>query len=688
MAYWRSLEELADSPQVRELIEQEFPHYDAGAIVNSSRRRFLKLMGASMALAGLTLTGCRRWPKEKLAPHTSTPQNRIPGVPEQYATVWEVGGVARPLLVTSFDGRPIKIEGNPTHPWSWTVKDKIGSADAFAQASILEMYDPQRSRTVIDRSKGEGKESTWDAFTETAVVHFARLREKSEGFAVLSESSGSPSVQDMKARLLAVFPQARWYEYEALSRDNEIAGAVAAFGKALRPVVHFDKASVAVLLDADLLGTHPAHVRYAADWAARRREGEKGSMNRVYMAESAFTITGSVADERLAIDPSRIEVVARAIAEGMAILGAGVNKLDGIEAKFVAAVVGDLKKYSGAGVVLAGASASPATHAICHAINERLGAVGKTITFIDEPSPMNGMVELTKAMSEGTVKTLLILGGNPVFDAPVDLEFAENLKKVETTIRLGLYDDETSKACKWHLPRAHYLESWGDARAWDGTVGVQQPLIEPLFGGKSIIEVLSIISGDKLTAGEAIVQRTWREKFLTGGDFEKTWRTVLEAGVLANSASAAVNAVVTMKEFPSATAEAPKGRFVRFQEDSHVYDGRFANNGWLQEMGDPLTKLTWDNAALLSVKDAKELGLTTGDVVRIEANGRMLETAVYVLPGQPIGAIGLTLGYGRRAGGSIGEKLGFNTYSLRTSNAMYSGPVAKITPLGKTYTLA
>ncbi len=714
--YWRGLEQLADGPEVRELLAQEFPGYDpAGMVGNPSRRRFLKLMGASMALAGLTLTGCRRWPKEKLAPYTSNPTHRIVGIPEHYATVWELGGVGQGLLVSSWDGRPIKIEGNPSHPFAWTVKDKQASADAWAQASVLEMYDPNRSRDVIDRRDGKATVRTWADFGEFATVHFGRMKGNGEGFAVLSEATSSPSVADMRRRLQAAFPKAKWYEYEPLTRDAEVEGARQAFGKAVRVNYDLQKADTVVSLDADLLGLHPAHIRYAADWSERRRQGargaegvkeEKGTMNRVYCAETCFSITGSVADVRVAVDPSRLAVVARELA---ARVGAGVQgsgeKLTAAEEAFVAGAAADLQKTPGAGVVAAGPAAPAAVHALAHAINQKIGAVGKTVTLLDDgtgdrPTHLAAITELAKGMAGGGVNTLLILGGNPAYDAPLDADFANALGKVPTTIRLGLYNDETSALCKWHLPRAHYLESWGDSRAWDGTASIQQPLIEPLFGGKSVVEVLAAVTNDQVRPGDQIVQRTWREQLIKGGNFEQQWRRALEAGVLANSAYPA--AQVTLKGDAVAAAGGaqaatrPAGTFfLKFETDYRTYDGRFANNGWLQETHDPLTKLVWDNAAIVSVKDARDEsifpgGLKSGDVVKLTApDGRWIEVAAYVLPGQPVGVIGLSLGYGRTAEDlKVGQRLGFNAYAMRKSEAAYAVPGVKAAKTGQTYALA
>jgi len=690
-SYWRSLAHLSDGPDMRELIGKEFPGYDAEGMVNSSRRRFLKLMGASMALAGVTLSGCRRWPEEKLAPYSTNPRGRIPGVPEQYATAMELAGVAQPLLVTSYDGRPIKIEGNPSHLFSMTVKDKIGAADAFAQASVLEMYDPHRSQRFID-SRQQMKESSWPEFQAFAAKHFADLKTNSATLAILSEATASPSVWDMRRRLAAAFGQAKWYEYEPISWDAELEGSKLAFGKPVRNRLHLEKASRVVLLDADLLGMHPAHVRYAADWAERRRSADVGDMSRVYLAECGFSITGTVTDVRLPVNPSRLYALARAIATKLGVEGiSGEEKLSDAETRFAEAAAMDLKSAGPNGVIAGGQALPPIGHALICAINEKIGAVGNTIVYHedptgDRPSHAKSIIDLADQIKAGTVNTLLVLGGNPAYDAPADLEFGKLLTQVAMTIRLGLYEDETSKLCRWHLPRAHYLESWGDGRAWDGTAGIIQPLILPLYGGKSVIELLAIIIGDKVTEGYDLVRRTWREQFLKGDDFERAIRRVIEAGVLEGSEFVTLQASVKPSQYPA--AQTSEGMYVRFAPGSHTYDGRFANNGWLQETPDPLTKLVWDNAALIAKKDADAAGVTTGDLIHIDAPpGRSIEIPAYVMPGQPVGVITLPLGQGRTSAGPIGDGVGFDCYQLRSSQAPDVVAGAKIRAASGTYRL-
>jgi molybdopterin-containing oxidoreductase family iron-sulfur binding subunit len=490
----------------------------------------------------------------------------------------------------------------------------------------------------------------------------------------------------MKKRLLSAFPQARWFEYEAVGRDNEVEGAKLAFGKPVRTRLHLEKASTVVLLDADPLGTHPAHVRYAADWAERRRTADKGEMSRVYLAESGFSITGSVADVRMAVNPARLYALARAIASKLGVAGvSGDEKLSDREAKFVDAAVADLKAAGADGVLAAGGAMPAVGHALVHAINEKIGAVGTTVVLLDDPTVgdtthAKSISQLALEMNGKQINTLLILGGNPAYDAPGDVNFTAALAQVPVRIRLGLYDDETSKLSTWHLPRAHYLESWGDARAWDGTAGIVQPLILPLYEGKSVIELLAILLGDSVSEGHEIIKRTWAA-LLPGKNFDHEIRKVIEAGFSANTAFKPANVAVKLPEVPA--AEAPvKGSYLRFVQDSKMYDGRFANNGWLQETPESITKMVWDNAALISKKDADSISAVTGTMIQIDLPENLgkvsMPIAAYVMPGQPDGVITLPLGYGRKFAGHIGDNVGFNTYVLRTSQDLSTVAGAKV----------
>lgn len=688
--YWQSLDHLAETPDVQKLLANEFQNYSPSEIASMPRRRFLKLMGASLALSGLTLTGCRRWPKEHLAPYTFTTADRVPGVPEFYATTMELGGVAKPVLAKAYDGRPIKIEGNPSHPASATWNGKHGSADQFAQASILEMYDPDRSRFVIDRSQNDSpRQSSYDEFFKTFGGYLASNCPGGAGFVILSEASESPSVADMKARLLAKMPQAKWFEYEALSNDNEVFGVKQATGKSGRSVLKLENAEAIVSLDSDFLGLHLAQTRYANDFARGRKSADlHGRMSRLYVAESTFSLTGSNADERLPVKPSKIESLAAALAAALGVSGITAPALEENEREFVAAAAKDLKAAGGKAVVTVGASASQATHVLAYLMNASLGAINSTVTYVqlpDRAAPHAAtLTALGQEIRAGAVKALWIVGGNPAFDAPADADFAAALKSLAVSAHLSYYMNETSLACKWHTPRAHYLECWGDARAWDGTFATAQPLIEPLFGGKSTIEVIAKLIGDEAD-GQAIVRRAH------GANNDAAWKQTIQAGVVANSAyPAIVGGAGAMPQLGSPVS----GKFeVRFTGSYSIYDGRFGNLGWLLELPDPLTKLTWDNAALIAKKDADELGVTNGSMLTITVGGRKLDVPAYILPGQPRGVITLPLGFGRPNAGSVGgleaagvKPCGFNTYALRGSDSFHAA-AAEVAKAAGTYKL-
>ncbi len=671
-AYWRSLEEYAQAPEVKELLEQEFSGYDPEDVLKVSRRKFVQLMAASMSLAGLTLAGCRRWPEEQLAPFASRPAGQTPGVPTYFASIAEQGGVARGVLVTSFDGRPIKIEGNPLHPGS------LGATDTYTQADILQMYDPYRLRQITKgKGDGDGSKPTWDDYLAYAQSKGGELRDNPGAYAVLSEPCSSESLKRLKSGLLSAFPGVKWYEYQPINRDNEIKGSILAFGKPVRPQYHLDKAEVVVSFDSDLLGDHPNQVRHGKDWAKGRKSADEGKMSRLYIAESTMSITGSVADNRQPVRSAKIGSFAQGVAQLLELMP-GNASLNG-ESEFVAAVVKDLKAHRGSSLVVAGANQPPQVHAICWAINRELGNIGKTVDVTDEPVATGGsgggcfqdIAELSNAIESGTVKHLLILGGNPAYDAPVDLDFEAKLGKLDSSIHLTEYRNETSRACDWQLPKAHYLECWGDGRAWDGTLSIQQPLIMPIARkgaeSKSAAEFLAFMLGETATDGYTIVRQTFAQH-LPSADFESAWRTALHKGVVEGSAFVPV----TDRPKQSSTLEAPplaetEGMELTFITDPSVYDGRYADNGWLQETPGPMTKMTWDNAALINIADAKEAKVKNGDVISITVEGKSLEIAAYLMPGQARGSIALPLGYGREAAGPVGTGVGFNTYKLRTS---------------------
>jgi MoCo/4Fe-4S cofactor protein with predicted Tat translocation signal len=686
--YWRSLGERADTPEFREMLAREYPNEPWEALPPATRRSFLKVMGASLALAGLA--GCR-YPKEEIVPF-ARPAGYTPGVALQYATAMELGGVASGLLVTSYDGRPTKVEGNPGHPVNQ------GAADAITQASILGLYDPSRSRSPARRQDGQRSTVEWDGFADYVRDQFGSLKGRGgQGLHILSEASSSVTLEAQRKRLQSVYPLAAWHEYEPLSWDNERKGTMIAFGEPMRPQYSLDKADVVVCLDADPLSDHPAAVKHARDFADGRRRADSGAMNRLYAVESVFSVTGTMADHRFPVQSRQVETVAGQLAAAVAPSSAGAFERyasSSFRPRFVEGIAKDLLAHHGRCVVIAGPRQPAEVHAMAHAMNVALGAVGTTVTYTADPEPqrpshVDAIASAADAMRSGSVDTLLILGGNPVYDAPADVDFAGALAKVPNSIHLSLYEDETSRACQWHLPRAHYLESWGDARAYDGTVSVVQPLIEPLYGGKTPVEVLSFVLDDSPAKGYDLV-RAALAPLAAGADFERFWTRALNDGIVPNTAWPL--ATPAQRHFALLAdqnrAAQSDGLEVVFVRDVKVHDGRFANNGWLQEMPDPLTKMTWDNAAIVAPATAKTLGVKADDLIKLRANGREIEAAVYVLPGQAADSITIALGYGRKAAGKVADGAGFDAYMLRTAGAMGFAGGASVQKTGGTYALS
>ncbi|NLF69936.1 MAG: TAT-variant-translocated molybdopterin oxidoreductase [Candidatus Anammoximicrobium sp.] len=668
--YWRSLEEQADTAPFREPAG-EFPPA-AAEMFQASRRGFLKIMGASLSLAGLS--GCVRYPQERLAPYAHQPDGRTPGVPVRYATAWEVAGVAQGLLITSYDGRPIKVEGNPAHPVN------RGAADAQAQAAVLELYDPDRSRGAIRREGVERTPVAWDDFFRWVKQELAG---DGTGVAILSEASSSPSVADLRARLQKAMPKLEWFEYEPLSEDNVREGVRRAFGRGLRTVPDLASARVVVSLDADLFGGgHPLAIKHARDFAAGRQSGGAAgeAPNRLYVVESIHSMTGACADHRRAVRASAVGVVAARLAARLGVVGAVEPETnpDGVEAAFFEAVQKDLEAAAGRSLIVAGARQPPEVHALVAAINDKLGNTGRTVLYYDDPDSgrpahAEALRTLVRKIDEGAVAKLLILGGNPVYNAPADIAFAEALRKVQShAVHLALHEDETSLLCRWHLSRAHALEAWGDALAYDGTYTIVQPLIEPLFDGKSVLEILAALAGETVDAGGGyeLVRRTFRG--WVGESFsEWKWKKTLADGVLERDAGTAGAPVDVGGQARPPEGVLPQGEDsfeVVFFADGKMHDGRFANNGWLQELPEPMTRLTWDNAALMSPATAEQVGLQRDELVSLQAGDSAgLLAPAYLLPGMPDGVIGLALGYGRTAAGNVGSGVGQNAYALRTT---------------------
>jgi MoCo/4Fe-4S cofactor protein with predicted Tat translocation signal len=701
---WRGLEDLADTPEHRAFLEHEFPHDPANdPVVDPAadsdagvhRRDVLKWMAASAALAGLS--GCTKMPEQKIIPYVRPPEEIIPGKPLFYATSTTMSGVATGILVESNMGRPTKVEGNPLHPAS------LGATDIFAQASILGLYDPDRSQTVIH----EGRISSWGAF----LARIADLRTnfaatKGDGLRILTETITSPSLAAQIQELLKEFPEAKWHQWEPCSRDNVREGAKLAFGRYVNTVYRFDKADVILSLDADFLYSGPGAVRYARDFAARRNAEDPGmKMNRLYVVEQGATTTGAMADHRLALNTLDMERFVRALASALRVPETRMEKSPkGVPPGWIETLAQDLQKNRGKCVVLVGDNHPPDVHAFAHAINFELGAVGNTVFHTDpvEAIPTketDSLNQLVTDMASGGAKAVFILGANPVYSAPGNMHFAGALLKVPFRAHLGLYEDETAELCHWHIPAAHELESWGDARAYDGTVSLVQPLIAPLYDGKGACDVLAAMQGHADKTSHDLVRDYWKSQ-KSEKDFESFWETSLHDGVVAGSALPAVAVSLGKSDFMVEIAyridvmitdkdEVPGSRFeIVFRPDPTIYDGRFANNGWLQEAPKPITKLTWDNTAQLSPATAQKLGVTNGDVIQIVLDNRGAEAPVWIVPGQADDSITLHLGYGRRRAGRLGTGIGFNAASLQAANFHWIDSSHQVFKTGKSYPLA
>ncbi len=694
---WRSLEELAETEEFKNFLHDEFPHDPEKPGQALSRREVLKFMGASAALAGLT--ACTKLPPEKIVPYVQAPEEIIPGKPLFYATAMTLGGVATGLFVESHMGRPTKIEGNPQHPAS------LGATDIFAQASVLALYDPDRSQVVIHN----GRIGSWSDFLTAIAQQRDKLaRRKGAGLRVLTETITSPTLAGQLRALLAQFPSAQWHQYEPAGRDSARAGARVAFGQDVNTYYRFDQAEVVLALGADFLCSGPGSVRYARDFAEKRRVSDvQSGMNRLYVVECTPSNTGAMADHRLRLRASEVQSFARAVGEALGVKSGtgGSTTPPGVPAGFIPALVRDLKKHGASSLILAGDGQPPIVHALAHAMNQVLGNTGKTVVHTDpiEANPvdqMESLRELVLDMKSGEVDTLVILGGNPVYTAPADLQFAEHLQKAKFRVHLSLYEDETSELCHWHVPEAHYLESWGDARAYDGTVSTIQPLIAPLYDGKSAHELLAVLLGEPGRTGHDIVHDYW-QKQRPGKDFEAFWETSLHDGLISNTAlpPKKISSKISFEgpESRTATASGPTLEHkvggtetleIVFCPDPSIWDGRFANNGWLQELPKPMTKLTWDNAAIASPQTAERLGVHNNEVVVLVYEGREARAPVWILPGHADDSVTVHLGYGRKRAGSIGTGRGFNAYSIRTSQKPWFGTGLEIQKTGEHSPLA
>ena len=697
-AYWRSLEELADTPDFQQYVHREFPSQASEFNDPAGRRQFLKLMGASLALAGVS--ACTRQPEEKLVPYVRQPEEIVPGRPLFYATAMPQGGVAMPLLAENHMGRPTKLEGNPEHPAS------LGATDVLAQASVLTLYDPDRSHNVINR----GEVKTWGALV--AALQSAVNASKGAGGAglrLLTTPVSSPTLIDQIQTLLEAAPQAKWHQWDA------VYGTVQGGVPSATALYRFDKADVVLSLDADFLGFGPAQVRYTKDFSSKRRiNTPSGELNRLYVAEPVPTVTGANADHHFALKAREVHAFASAVAAAIGVPGVAAGELpDEARTKWAPAVARDLAAHRGRSVVVAGHFQPAAVHALARAMNDALGNTGTTVSYTAPvtASPADGaasLAELVADMNAGSVSTLVILDGNPVFTAPADLDFKAALDKVALRFHMGLYHDETAEFCHWHAPETHYLESWGDLRAFDGTVSLVQPLIAPLYNGHSAIELVAAMNAASGSAMD-LVKNYWTRAFAgqtttawtlrdrDGRPFANVdtfWRHALHDGFV-SSTSMITGTVPAAPAAPTAAVAAPAamtGLEIVFRPDPYILDGRNANNGWLQELPKPLSKVTWDNVAYISPRTAEARGIKVmrpgnqdNEVIEISYQGRTNRLPVWVLPGTADDVVVVNFGYGSERAGRVGNKVGHNVFPLRRSQTPWFDGGATVTKTSDTY---
>jgi len=690
--YWKSLDHLAGRPETQNS-GHEHAH-DAAEL--PGRRKFLALMGTSLSLAGLA--GCRK-PVEKIIPYVTPPEEIVPGIPQYYATTMPFGSASFGLIVESHEGRPTKIEGNDNHP------DTLGASNAFMQAAIPGLYDPDRSRDVLHNGSVESIDTFFNVW---GGLHAGFIRSGGEGLAVLTGPHSSPTLGRLEREFRAKFPRARWVVYEPVSDENIYAGIEAATGMQYRPQYHFDKAKRILAIDSDFLHMDTDNITNARGFAERRKiTSENGEMNRLYAVESVYSATGAAADHRLRLQSRQIGPFVAALVlelrrQGVNVSGTGsvdFGSAGAISSEWISEAARDLIRHRGESIVIGGRRQPPGVHALIFAINDALGNNGSTIQYRSMAHSAiprtDALKELADDLRSGTIDTLVIADSNPVYDAPADLEFSRAVGAAARIIHFGLYRDETAEFAEWHVPQAHFLESWGDAGASDGTLSVIQPLIQPLFNGTAATEFFHLLGEGTFRAGYDVVRDTW-QNILRRGDFEERWRRVLHDGVLSERTVAgsapAVNAgslsrMLNENPFPAEAANADNLEIV-FTASPSVYDGRFANNGWLHELPGPVTKLTWDNAAIISPKTAESAGVENGDMVRLSYGGRELDMPVWIVPGQADYSVSIDLGYGREKAGETGTGVGFNANRLRTVGAPGFGFGLTMTKTGDRYELA
>lgn len=625
--------------------------------IKISRRQFLKRAGLLFAMS--QLPACKPRPEE-IIPYVKMPERLVPGNPKFYATAMTLRGIARGVLAESHMGRPTRLEGNPQHP------ESLGAIDPVSQAEIYTFYNPARSKGGLEK----GKEIVRERQIQIIKTLAASLPERQgEGFRILMESSASPSLEAEVRKLLRALPRTVVHRFDPVSRDPVYEATARAFGQELQPVYDFTRPSFILSVSGDFLGDMPGALRYSRDYTEQRRRSSYAT--RLYSIECVWTLTGAHADKRLPVHPDQILPALLYI-----LYRAGLHAEVPVPAEsalrgFCDETAGGLKLAGAGGLIIAGEMEDPALQALCHVANSRLGSTA--VRYISPVEVLRGETrsinELVEAMRDGSVRTLLVLDSNPVYTAPSDLAFEEAFLRVPDRIHYGLFRDETAARSTVHLPAAHNLEAWGDGKAYDGTVSIVQPLIQPLFDSVSPLELFSLLNSEA-KSGYELVRDYWRYK--AGGEFEKWWRKSLEDGIISGTASQSSSAAPVMN--PDEVVAASQAPFnassftLVLCPDHRIWDGRYAENPWLQELPEPFTKLVWDTALFMSQKTADSLQVQHGDQVEIRQRGRMTQAAVFVLPGIADGTGFMTLGYGRPLLMQSKAAPSFNAYLLRTSS--------------------
>ncbi|TYP92675.1 quinol:cytochrome c oxidoreductase iron-sulfur protein precursor [Fodinibius salinus] len=693
--YWKSLGELAKNDEYQKYVEREFPENATELNDEVSRRSFLRVMGASIALAGFA--ACRR-PVQKIMPYSKMPEDIVPGNPLYYASAMPFQDALNGIVVENHEGRPGKIEGNEMHPAS------NGNTSIYGQAEILNMFDPDRSRYV----RKNGERSSVSAFAEFCSNHFSNTE---QNIAFVSEANSSPTYNRLKEQAMDRFSNAQWVTYEAFGEDNALEGTNIAFGQRLRTANHYDEANTIVSFDDDFL--NPAadknSVANTKKFTDRRAvTSTEDDMSRLYSIESTFTLTGSNADNRLRIKSGEVELFIYALAAKLEKSVNGLSAFSGYSNKFsdhewIPVLAEDLLANRGESILTVGRDHSPELHATVAAMNAALGNDGETVTYhdvphIDDQNNQEAFASLAEDLNNGDIDTVVLVGTNPVFSAPADLNFDDAISQAGQVIHLSDYYDETSKLANWHINRAHFLEAWGDGYSYTGTRSIIQPQIEPLYSGVSEIEFLSTILNGNKPKGYDLVQETWKDFYTT--NFQKQWEQALHDGI-AGENTFPLKSVSISNEFSSQAdsflnnAETSDGMELVIRADSNVFDGRFANNGWLQELPEPMTKITWDNVALMSKKTADELGVKEAglgksevEVIALTVNGTTVELPAWVQPGHADDSITITVGYGREGIGRVANETGVDTYPLRTTQNMHFASDISVEKTGEMYEIA